>query len=130
MKRCKNCVYLKSGINFRYCMFLRTPKCPGDDGKPVPKTKNIEENKAKVEERGIEIPPPYQRRNYAWRFDYFQHHDKIFHWFYYDGYTYQDIADELGDASSSRGVRAYIMKCEAEHDKKRWLRNKEGRAGI
>lgn len=126
MKHCKNCVYLKKGLNFAYCMFFKLPNCPNDDGRPAPivadkQQEKVQVIKEQIQERGIEIPEPYNRRPYAWRFDYFEHHKKIFNLFYFEGFTYQDIADELGEGATSKGVRAYIMKCEAWHDERRRL---------
>ena len=116
MKRCKNCVYQTSGVNFRYCMFYRLPNCPGDDGRPVVEEKEFIEH---VEERGIEIPKPYPRAKADFRTDrYFKEHDKIFNLFYNEGFTYSEIADEI-EGAKAKGVRAYIMKCEAYHDVER-----------
>lgn len=93
-------------------MFFTAPKCPGDDGRA--------ESIAKADipkERGIEFPPPYIRqKKHTTRFDLHAQHEKICRLFYIEGFTYSEIADELGDGVGARSVRAYITKCEAEFD--------------
>lgn len=124
MKQCAKCVYLMEDTNIRYCMFFSAPKCPGDDGRAEPKMDLMEQVVEQVKERGIEIPKPYPRNKIDYRSDrYFKEHDKICRLFYIEGFTYQEIADELGDNARAKGVRAYIMKCEAYHDTQRRLKS-------